>query len=62
MQSDGDQPSDLNTRKAWSDDNVRDLQAAIKSGCLLDAIVVYLCRTEQDVREKAAELGLPLNE
>jgi hypothetical protein len=29
---------------------------------VLDQIAVYLCRTEQEVREKAAELGLRLNE
>jgi len=52
----------LNTGKPWSDVDVRHLRAAIESGLLLDEIAVYLCRTEQEVRDKAAELGLPLNE
>ena len=52
----------LNTGKPWSDNDVRDLKAAIGSGLLLDEIAVCLGRTEQEVRDKAADLGLVLNE
>jgi hypothetical protein len=53
---------DLNTGKPWSANDVRDLEAATRSGYVLDHIAVFLGRTEQEVRDKAAELGLPLNE
>ena len=50
------------TGKPWSVNDVRDLKAAAKRGYVLDHIALYLGRTEQEVRDKAAELGLPLNE
>jgi hypothetical protein len=62
MESDRDQPSDLTTGKPWSENDIRDLKAAAASGYVLDHIAVYLCRTEQEVRAKAAELRLPVNE
>ena len=48
--------------RPWSIHELRDLEAATKSGYVLSHIAVYLCRTEQEVRDKAAEIGLPLNE
>ena len=55
-------PPNLNTGKPWSGNEVRDLKAATKRGYVLHHIAVYLGRTEQEVRDKAAELGMPLNE
>jgi len=54
--------ADPNAARPWAFYEVQDLKAATKSGYVVDHIAVYLCRTEQEVRAKAAELGLPLNE
>jgi hypothetical protein len=56
------QPPSLTATRPWSYYELHDLKAATRSGYVLDHIAVYLCRTEQEVRDKAAELGLPLNE
>lgn len=56
------EPPGLTAARPWSHYELLDLRAATKSGYVLDHIAVYLCRTEQEVRDKAAELGLPLNE
>ena len=51
----------LNTGKRWSENDVRDLRAAIENGDLLNEIADFLCRTKREVREKARELGLRIN-
>ena len=54
-------PADPNAPRPWAFYELHDLKAATKSGYSLDHIAVYLSRTVQDVRSKAAELGLSLN-
>jgi hypothetical protein len=51
-----------NAPRPWAFYEVHDLKAATRSGYVVDHIAVYLCRTEQEVRAKAAELGLSLKE
>jgi hypothetical protein len=58
---DDDDLPNLNTGQPWSENDVRDLRAAIENGDLLHEIANYLCRTKREVREKARELGLRIN-
>ena len=60
--ADNNQPPILTATRPWSYYEMHDLKAAMKSGYALDHIAVYLSRTEQEVRDKLAELGLPLKE
>ena len=54
-----DQP-DFNTGKEWSKSDVFSLRNRIEHGRTVGHIVTFLSRTEAEVREKAAELGLAL--
>jgi hypothetical protein len=56
------EPLTLATGKPWSDLDVHDLRAATERGYVLDHIAICLCRTEQEIRAKADEIGLALNE
>ena len=53
-----DQP-DLNIGKEWSKNDLFSLRNRIEHGRTVD-IATFLRRTEAEVREKAAELGLEL--
>jgi hypothetical protein len=48
--------------RSWSVYELEDLKAATRSGYVVRHIAVYLSRTLQEVRSKAAEIGLKLNE
>jgi hypothetical protein len=54
-----DQP-DLNTGEEWSKNDLFSLRNRIEHGRTVGHIATFLRRTEADVREKAAELGLEL--
>jgi hypothetical protein len=54
-----DQP-DLNTGKEWSRNDLFSLRNRIEHGRTVGHIAMFLRRTEVEVREKAAELGLEL--
>ena len=54
--------SDLSTGTAWSKEADRDLRSAIKSGYRVQEIATYLCRTEQEVRDRASLLRIRLPE
>jgi hypothetical protein len=54
------EPVNSNAARPWAFYEVHDLKAATKSGYAVDHIAVYLSRTAQEVRDKAAELGLHL--
>ena len=54
-----DQP-DLNTGKEWSKKDLFSLRNRIEHGRTVGHIATFLTRTEAEVREKAAELGLEL--
>ena len=54
-----DQP-DLNTGKEWSKNDLFSLRNRIEHGRTVGHIATFLGRTELEVREKAAELGLKL--
>jgi hypothetical protein len=51
---------DLNTIKEWSKQELFSLQNRIEHGRTVAHIATFLRRTETEVREKAAELGLKL--
>jgi len=57
-----DVPADTSAARPWAFYELHDLKAATRSGYVLDHIAAYLSRTEQEVRDKAMELGLPLKE
>ena len=46
----------LNTGKPWSGVDIRDLKASITRGDSLADAAQHLCRTRQEIRDKAAEL------
>jgi len=48
----------LNTGLPWSGMSVWDLRFCVEAGCSLQETADFLCRTRQEVREKAMELGL----
>ena len=56
-----DQP-DLNTGKEWSKNDLFSLRNRIEHGRTVGHIATFLRRTEEEVREKAAELGLELRQ
>ena len=51
---------DLNTGKEWSKNDLFSLRNRIEHGRTVGHIAAFLTRTEAEVREKAAELGLKL--
>jgi hypothetical protein len=55
-----DERPNLNTCKAWAGVDIRDLKASIAHGDTLAAAVQHLCRTREEVRDKAEELVLTL--
>jgi hypothetical protein len=56
-----DQP-DLNTGKEWSKNDLFSLRNRIEHGRTVGHIATFLRRTEEEVREKATELGLELRQ
>jgi hypothetical protein len=54
-----DQP-DLDTGKEWSKSDLFSLRNRIEHGRTVGHIASFLRRTEAEVREKAAELGIAL--
>ena len=54
-----DQP-DLNTGKEWSKNDLFSLRNRIEHGRTVGHIATFLRRTEVEIREKTAELGLEL--
>ena len=51
---------DLNTGKEWSKKDLFSLRNRIEHGRTVAHIATFLMRTETEVREKAAELGINL--
>jgi hypothetical protein len=51
---------DLNTGKEWSKKDLFSLRNRIEHGRTVAHIATFLMRTEKEVREKAAELGIEL--
>jgi hypothetical protein len=49
-----------NTGKKWSDTDLFDLRGSIERGYQVPIIAIILLRTENEVRNKALELGLRL--
>ena len=62
--SDGENLPDLNPGEPWSEAAIRDLRRCIALGDSLEDTASFLCRSPQEVREKALqlELRLPWNE
>jgi hypothetical protein len=48
----------LNTGKSWSDADDLDLKAALEHCPTIQEIADFLCRTEQEVRDRMRELKL----
>jgi hypothetical protein len=53
-----DKPKNLNDDLHWSDFAVEDLRHGIQQGESIREIAELLCRSEDQVRAKAIELGL----
>jgi hypothetical protein len=51
---------DLNSGTAWSEQDDADLIWMIKHHRGVSAMALFMCRTEQEVRERARELGYDL--
>ena len=58
--SNGDDLPDINTGEPWSESAIRDLRRCIALGDSLEDTASFLCRSQQEVREKALELELRL--
>jgi len=54
------EPPNLNTGAPWSVMDVLDLRLCVEGEDTIEEAAQLLCRTQQEVREKAAELGLVL--
>jgi hypothetical protein len=54
------QPMDIYDGHPWTEMDIEDLTAALKSGSTIEDAAQHLCRsgTVEDVRRKAEELGL----
>ena len=54
------QPMDIYDGEPWTEMDIEDLTAALKSGDTIEDAAHHLCRsgTVEDVRRKAEELGL----
>jgi hypothetical protein len=52
--------SDLNSGKDWSKKELFSLRNRIEHGRSVAHVATFLMRTETEVREKAAELGITL--
>jgi hypothetical protein len=44
--------------RPWTDADIRDLRRCIALGETVEEIATFICRTRQEVRDKAAELSL----
>jgi hypothetical protein len=51
----------LNTGQPWSERELRDLRQSIEDGEPVLEIADFLCRTPQEVIDKAKELGFDLS-
>ena len=51
---------DLNSAKEWSKKDLFSLRNRIEHGRKVAHVATFLSRTETEIREKAAELGLTL--
>jgi hypothetical protein len=49
---------DLNSGKAWSEMDVRDLYASVAYGDTIDETACHLCRSIEETKAKVKELGL----
>ena len=60
----GDGLPDINRGEPWSEAAIRDLRRCVALGESLEDTASFLCRSQQEVREKALqlELRLPWNE
>ena len=48
--------TNINSGKAWSELDIRDLQDALRRGYAIEDIATFLCRDADEVRAKVAEL------
>ena len=48
--------TDINSGKAWSEMDIRDLQNAIRRGETTEEIATFLCRDIDEVQAKITEL------
>ena len=60
--SNDNDPPNLNTGKPWSEIDMLDFGNAVATGQSVEEIADFLCRTRQEVRDKARELGMVLAE
>ena len=58
--SNGNGLPDISTGEPWSEAAIRDLRRCIALGDSLEDTASFLCRSQQEVREKALQLELQL--
>ena len=58
MQSSGTEPMDANSGEPWSEMDISDLTNELAHGRTMAETASFLCRDEDEVRQKAEELGL----
>ena len=56
--SDEEKPMDVNSGKSWSKMDLEDLRHSIDYGATFAQAASFLCRDEDEVRQKARQLGL----
>ena len=56
--SDQEAPTDANSGEPWSEMDIQDLRASLDFGNTIADAASMLCRDEDEVRQKAKELGL----
>jgi hypothetical protein len=52
---------DINSGKAWSEMDIFDLRACSEQGDSVAEAALFLCRSKEETRAKAEELGLQLH-
>ena len=58
MQSSGTERMDANSGEPWSEMDISDLTNELTHGRTMAETASFLCRDEDEVRQKAKELGL----
>ena len=58
MQSSGTERMDANSGEPWSEMDISDLTNELAHGRTMAETASFLCRDEDEVRQKAEELGL----
>ena len=58
MDARGDESQPANADRPWIGIDIEDLTDSVRNGDDIEEIAIFLCRREDEVRAKMAELGL----